>query len=51
MIEKLFKSILMESSLKESKINQELKKMSLTLARIELVTSEWDPPELKRTEL
>ena len=51
MIEKLFKSILMASSLKESKINQELKKMSLTLARIELVTSEWDPPELKRTEL
>ena len=51
MIEKLFKSIWMASSLKESKINQELKKMSLTLARIELVTSEWDPPELKRAQL
>lgn len=51
MIEKLFKSICMASSLKESKINQELKKMSLTLARIELVASEWDPPQLKQDEL
>lgn len=51
MIEKLFKSIWMTSSLKESKINQELKKMSLTLARIELVASEWDPPQLKQDEL
>lgn len=47
MIEKLFKSIWMASSLKESKINQEWKKMSFTLARIEPVTSELDPPELK----
>ena len=51
MIEKLFKSIWMASSLKESKINQELKKMSLTLARIELVAYEWDPPQLKQDEL
>ena len=51
MIEKVFKSMWMASSLKESKINQELKKMSLTLARIELVTSEWDLPQLKRAEL
>lgn len=40
----------MASSLKDSKVNQELKKMPFTLARIELVTSELDPPELKVVE-